>query len=69
MFTPLKLPLSDASFINLLNPSSIKRKRGGDKENTSLKLLPNLKKGEVAPLIKIAKDTKVMHLTTHTTNL
>jgi len=68
MFTPSKLPFFEASFIKLVNLSSTKRKRRGDKGHPYLRHLPGLKKGDVSPLIKITKDTEVMHLITQTTN-
>jgi hypothetical protein len=67
ILTPLKLPLLEASFNDLLNPSTISHERREDRWHSYLSHLPMPKKGDKTPFIKIENGAYVMHFITHTT--
>lgn len=68
MHIPLKIPLYDPSFINLIIPLAIRRKRKGKHGHPYIRSFPGLKKGDVAPFINIEKNIEVMKLITQMTN-
>jgi len=69
MHIPLKLPCSTTSFIILLIPLAMRSKMRGDRGKPCHRSLLGLKKRDGSPLIKMAKDTKVIQLITQTINL
>jgi hypothetical protein len=68
ILSPLNLLFSLASFSNVLKPSTTNRKSRGDNGNPYLGSLYSLKKGDVAPFIRIANDIDAMQFITHRTN-
>jgi len=60
MQIPLKLPFPDVSFSIMLNPLPLGGIRRGERVHPRLRSLLDLKKRDVAPLIKTTKDTEVM---------
>ena len=62
---PSNSPLLFTSRIALLKPSATSKKSRGDRGQPCLNPRSTWKKGEVAPLMRTAKETVVMHAKIH----
>ena len=65
----VRSPLWTASIRNRLRPSATKRKISGESGHPYCNPLSALKKGEVSPFMRTAKDAVEMHPITHRTNV